>query len=219
MVTQHYEHIWDCCCDHGLLGLGLLERLAEPTIHFVDINKQLIADLHSKLQTNYASGTLLNRWQTHCIDAAHIPLAAKDTPDSDHQHLIVVAGVGGERVIEIITEILLRNAEMPLDFLLCPVHHNYQVRESLVDLGLGLITEKLLQENRRFYELIHVSTRSNHPISLVGSDMWDFSRKQDRQYLQSAIDHYQRIGKNGNPKVDPIVAAYKSLQTDESFLR
>ncbi|QSA20815.1 SAM-dependent methyltransferase, partial [Vibrio furnissii] len=26
LVTQHYDHIWDCCCDHGFLGMTLLQR-------------------------------------------------------------------------------------------------------------------------------------------------------------------------------------------------
>ena len=26
MIDQRYSQIWDCCCDHGLLGMSLLQR-------------------------------------------------------------------------------------------------------------------------------------------------------------------------------------------------
>ena len=45
--SQHYDHIWDCCCDHGLLGRSLLSAYASrpqlsATIHFVDVVRPLI---------------------------------------------------------------------------------------------------------------------------------------------------------------------------------
>ncbi|HSC68256.1 MAG TPA: SAM-dependent methyltransferase, partial [Cellvibrio sp.] len=45
MVTANYDHIWDCCCDHGLLGAALLARKAAPHIHFVDIVPELMRKL------------------------------------------------------------------------------------------------------------------------------------------------------------------------------
>lgn len=42
MVKHGYDHIWDCCCDHGFLGASLLEREAAAHIHFVDIVPELI---------------------------------------------------------------------------------------------------------------------------------------------------------------------------------
>ncbi len=39
-VTAEYEHIQECCCDHGLLGASFLERQAAmQTIHFVDTGR------------------------------------------------------------------------------------------------------------------------------------------------------------------------------------
>lgn len=50
MVTSEYTHIWDCCCDHGLLGAALLSRQAGSYIHFVDIVPELMSELKNKLQ-------------------------------------------------------------------------------------------------------------------------------------------------------------------------
>ncbi|WP_198595364.1 SAM-dependent methyltransferase, partial [Vibrio lentus] len=37
LVSNDYQHIWDCCCDHGFLGVQLLSDNKAPLIHFVDI--------------------------------------------------------------------------------------------------------------------------------------------------------------------------------------
>ena len=38
MIPDGYDHIWDCCCGHGLLGMTLLARHAAEHIHFVEKN-------------------------------------------------------------------------------------------------------------------------------------------------------------------------------------
>jgi len=48
MVTGNYQHIWDTCCDHGMLGEALLvEQIANKVntrliVHFVDIVPSII---------------------------------------------------------------------------------------------------------------------------------------------------------------------------------
>ncbi len=213
LVCKQYNHIWDCCCDHGFLGLKLLERQAASQIHFVDINEQLMVDLQSKLELHYASDPYIDRWQTHCMDTAHLPLNGVPSEGDADCHLIIIAGVGGERLTKLVKSILFAHPGMALEFLLCPVHHNYKVRKAIAELGLGLITEHLLLENGRYYELIHVSTASKQPIAAIGSSMWDLNRDQDRVYLEKTIAHYQRMLKSGTLDIDQIIIDYQTLQT------
>ncbi len=118
MVTGDYDHIWDCCCDHGLLGMLLLERRAAPWIHFVDcvapLMQQLTLELQQFFPTKQANSLTLSSvavkepnaalndshrqksdWQVHCLDVAELPfhqvLNAAQT-----KQLIIIAGVGGE---------------------------------------------------------------------------------------------------------------------------
>ncbi|HTG55937.1 MAG TPA: SAM-dependent methyltransferase, partial [Niabella sp.] len=53
-----YTHIWDCCCDHGLLGAALLSRQAAAHIHFVDIVPELMHELKNKLQRFFPADAL-----------------------------------------------------------------------------------------------------------------------------------------------------------------
>lgn len=229
MITGHYDHIWDCCCDHGLLGMLLLERSAARHVHFVDCVPSLMQALELRLQRFFPaeiSGLNPNlaphsdpdlnpyidphlnldidpnlsrhtQWQVHCLDVAALPLG--QTSDKDKQ-LIIIAGVGGELLVDLVKAILAQYPQRHLEFILCPVHHNYYVRQSLTALGLGLKSEHLLEENQRFYEILHVSTiaaPNGLLISATGSLMWqtldETSLPRAQRYLSQVIGHYLRM--------------------------
>jgi len=193
MISKKYDHIWDCCCDHGLLGMSLLDQNAAAMIHFVDVVEQLMADLESQLLKSYTEhnkATLNSKWKVHCLGAEKIPI------QNSGNNLIIIAGIGGDLLIEIVESILVKHPFQNLEFLLCPVHHNYKVRKALRNMGLGLVDESLVKENKRFYEILHTSTNSKQPISEVGSQMWDFSRQDDQDYLNQTIAHYERMKKS-----------------------
>jgi len=215
MVSKKYDHIWDCCCDHGFLGMSLLARNAASTVHFVDVVEPLMQDLESYLLKNYIEPnkhpTLKSNWQVHCLGAEKINI------QSNTSNLVIIAGVGGDLLIEIVEAILTTHSNKNIELLLCPVHHNYKVRQSLISLGLGLINEHLVIENKRFYEVIHTSTDSKLPISPVGSIMWDFSRQDDLDYLSQTLAHYQRMQKKEDSTLlkftQKVISDYRRLLT------
>ncbi|MCU8037731.1 tRNA (adenine(22)-N(1))-methyltransferase TrmK [Shewanella sp. SM20] len=231
MITGYYDHIWDCCCDHGLLGMLLLERSAARHVHFVDCVPSLMQALELRLQRFFpADISGLNphldpnlnpdidpnlsrhsQWQVHCLDVATLPLA--QTSDNDKQ-LIIIAGVGGELLVELVRAILAKHPLRPLEFILCPVHHNYYVRQSLSALGLGLKSEHLLEENQRFYEILHVSTiaaPNGLSITATGSLMWqtldEANLPRAQRYLSQLIGHYQRMP--AHKQTPEIIHAYQ----------
>jgi tRNA (adenine22-N1)-methyltransferase len=200
MVSSDYQHLWDCCCDHGLLGAALLGRKAAPTVHFVDIVPDLMAKLERKLQRFYPSP--LPCWKTHCIDVTTIPLA-----DYAGKHLVIIAGVGGDLITQFIECIHQQHPNMNIDFLLCPVHHPYRLRQMLIKLGFSLLQEVLVEENQRFYEILHVcsSRQQGTAIYPVGDSIWQSDSAAQahiaQRYLNKTLSHYQRILKGqNNPK-------------------
>ena len=194
MITQHYDHIWDCCCDHGLLGKSLLRRKAAKTIHFVDIVETLMTSLKIELKNEFIeqspNNVIQGNWKVHCLSAADLSI------DATERNLLIISGVGGDLLIDLVQAILKKHSNQTLEFILCPVYHNYKVRLALADMGLGLINESLVKEKKQFYEIIHVSTHVCTAISKTGSSMWDFSRTEDQEYLKQCIAHYQRVSKN-----------------------
>lgn len=195
-VGEHYDHIWDCCCDHGLLGAALLKQHPTSTVHFVDIVPSLIEKVTLDLTHYFPVTTELPRWRTYCLDVRDLPLDA-----NRGSHLLIIAGVGGDLMTEFITELAKRHPTTSFDLLLCPVHHTYTLRKQLIALNAELKNEQLVEENQRIYELLHVqinplTQRKNQPLSLVGKQLWQVATQEQQRiaqrYLQQLQLHYQR---------------------------
>ena len=137
MVTQQYDHIWDCCCDHGLLGFALLSSQISSTIHFVDIVPELMTEVEKKLERFCLSLP----WKAHCLDVAKLPLT-----QYQGKHLVIIAGVGGDLMMQFIEAIYQQHKNFNIDFLLCPVHHQFSLRQKLIELDFGLKNEVLLKD-------------------------------------------------------------------------
>lgn len=218
MVGADYSHIWDCCCDHGLLGAALLARGAAAHIHFVDRVPELMRALENKLQRFFPAtsankkSNLHPQWYLHCVDVTLLPFN-----QNTGKQLVIIAGVGGDLMTVFIREICQRNPGLEVDFLLCPVHHQYTLRQQLIQLDFSLTTEILISENRRFYEILLVSSRANPhtDISPVGSLMWHCANAEQRkvatEYLRTTLAHYERAQLNHHNNVQDIIAAYQKI--------
>ena len=138
------------------------------------------------------------------MDVAQLPIVP------NKKNLIIIAGVGGDLLIELMRPIQSRNSDIELEFILCPVLHNYMVRCELIEMGFGLISETLVKENKRFYEVIHVSNQAAISLTNIGSEMWDLSDSDHQEYLNKTISHYQRM--EVNPKcVRRVSEQYQEL--------
>lgn len=231
MIQGQYDHIWDCCCDHGLLGAALLTQLRAQAedingphhtqVHFVDIIPSLMQEVADKLQRFYPQSKHLSSpqtgqgasWQVHCLDVSQLPLVQDNS-----SNLIIIAGVGGDLTLSLVQAIHGAHPDRDLDFLLCPVHHHFQLRQGLDALGYGLIDEGLVTENRRFYELIYVSSRlgsssAARPIHPVGDKLWQQDLALSQAYVARTLAHYgkmQRSGKN-TQALEGIIQAYRQV--------
>ena len=210
MICRQYTHIWDCCCDHGLLGFSLLNAQSAQTIHFVDIVPELLKQIEHTLQKHWQGDK--QGWQVHSIDAGKLPFKQFSSNPKRDKHLIIIAGIGGDLMIELLQSQLRLSADYHVEYILCPVHHNYKVRQFLMKNHFALLDEALVFENKRGYEILHVSRDAAQPLSAVGSIMWDFSNPLHHDYLQKTIAHYQRIAKNPNMDVANIINHYQQLR-------
>ncbi len=213
MVAENYDHIWDCCCDHGLLGTALLARQAAPHIHFVDIVPQLINELEKNLSHFFpADSDSASQWQVYCMDVSKLSLS-----ECSGKHLVIIAGVGGDLMAEFVQAIHQQHPHAEIDFLLCPVHHQFTLRQQLIQLDFSLITETLMMENQRFYEILLVSnkTNSNSMISPVGDLMWQSTKPEQLKitagYLSKTLAHYYRMRLNQGLDVQCIIEAYSAV--------
>lgn len=197
-INHDYDHLWDCCCDHGYLGLHLLQRYQRSVVHFVDIVPEIMDSLGQQLATRSSDN---GRYQLHTINAGAIQLS------SEHSHLVIIAGIGGELLAKMVTQIVEQHPDQALDFVLCPIHHQYHLRCRLIDLGLSLVSESIVHENKRFYELIAVSTSAGLPISPTGDTMWRLDCQTHQAYLNRLISHYAK-----QPDKHEVLEAYRRIK-------
>ena len=205
MIESGYDHIWDGCCDHGDLGMALLQSQPSSVVHFVDVVENIIRTLNDKLSCQYPDSS---RWFTHCSDLNTLQLNHQD-----HKHLVIIAGVGGDLTAELVENLLQNNSQHQIDFILCPVRQHFRLRQAMKALGLKLIDETLIKERNLFYEIIHIG-KSGEEIHNCGSRMWDLQQQAHCDYLEQKIQHYSQAMRSNHASKNLAFTAYQQLKRD-----
>jgi len=206
LVTEPYTHIWDCCCDHGFLGAHLLQQGMAETVHFVDSVPSICQQLENKLARFSPPMQNLSspQWQVHCADVATLKLA------DCAQQLVIIAGVGGELCSKLLAGLLEHNAPLDFDIIVCPVHEQFQLRQFLITKGLRLVSEQIVEDKQRYYEVLHLSRHAKQPLTSTGK-MWDLKLAAHQHYLGKTIKHYQQRSRS---ITHPALQAYLKIQQD-----
>ncbi|MDG2502214.1 MAG: tRNA (adenine(22)-N(1))-methyltransferase TrmK [Porticoccaceae bacterium] len=205
MVESPYTTIWDCCCDHGLLGMSLLRDQYAEELIFVDVVEDILANLTTQLERSFPQDQY--SWQVRCEDINNIIV-----PPVDSQ-LFIIAGVGPHQTIEFINSLCASAPDTIFDLLICCVHGSYSVRQALIKKGYGLKNEQIIFENNRFYEAIYVSKKvADKTIVNTGSQMWNWSDPVHQDYWHRVVGHYRQKAKSDPEQFQPIVKHYEILQ-------
>jgi len=185
--SQRYDAVWDCCCDHGYLGMKLLAAQLCPTVYFVDQVPHIIGQLKDKLD-DLAERLLSPRnYQAIAADASQLRF-----PDGQ-RHLVILAGVGGEHIVDIIKAIEQQPYDCRIDYLLCPSTTQFNLREFLIEQGFGVKHENLVAEKGRDYEVLLVTSKQDHiwqALMPVGG-MWEEDNPNHLRYQKKLVGHYQ----------------------------
>ncbi|MDX1587481.1 MAG: tRNA (adenine(22)-N(1))-methyltransferase TrmK [Oleiphilaceae bacterium] len=205
-LPGRYEQVWDCCCDHGFLGLALLETGKAGHLTLVDQLPGLAAPLQALMADQDPQ-----RYRIRITDAASLTLTGCDS------ELVIVAGVGPDTLLSIVAGLCRGNDCRHSEFLLSPNGDILRVRQGLQALGFALLAEGFVSERRRGYPWLRV-TLSAHaatsPLSLLG-EHWDLSRPDQRHYLNQLQGHYRRRLRNPGQRqvAGEALAACEALLT------
>jgi len=233
LVENSFDHIWDCCCDHGYLGRAILARQEQQHVHFVDCIDTITDSLRGQLLAENAQlkTKSLSTWHVHTMDVLDLPLLDYDKKAA---HLIIIAGVGGQLTLTMVKHLWRKYSAYNIQFLLCPVHHQYELRAGLQITSLKVVDELLVSENNRFYEIMLLANRAKAllPLTPVGSKLWQYSDTESlskdsqymlmRQYLMKTIAHYQRslnMHASNSSEFSKITVIIKQYRVIEYALR
>ena len=203
MLDQRYSIIWDCCCDHGLLGMALLNKKLADKIVFVDILAHQMALLEEDLQRRFPENN--HGWQVICQDIKKLKV-----PQIESQ-LFVIAGVGGDKTVEFIESLCAALPGFSFDLLICSVQGNYPVRQALIRHGFSMKQEQIVFENKRFYEAIYVTKKAGPVITTTGRSMWDWLNPDHQNYWQKILGHYRKKAVADPVRFGSIVDDYERL--------
>lgn len=215
MVNKPYQVVWDCCCDHGLLGFKILADGLVKQVNFVDVVPDIIEQLKQRLASYGHHLPADTYWQTFCQDVSTLTFSEDSQSNlttRNTQQLVIISGVGGELMIDMLTTLMQRYAGYNIDYLLCPVQHTYKLRSELIRLKFKLQHEQLVIENNRGYELLLVNQQGLSELSVTGCELWQHN-DQHQQYLHKLIRHYQRIVESGRGECSLEKSALDDYQT------
>jgi len=204
MIQPSYSTIWDCCCDHGHLGMRLLKERCADQVIFVDLLENIMTALAIKLALDFPQDQY--SYQLRCDDIKNIQVPAQES------QLFIIAGVGPHQTIEFIDSLCASAPDTVFDLLICSVHGNYAVRQALINQGYRLREERIVFDKNRFYEAIYLSKRADQPLVETGQQMWNWADPVHRDYWHRTVGHYQQKAKKDPAQFLPIIKRYELLR-------
>jgi len=200
MLENSYPYGWDLCCDHGALGLALLETKKCKHVSFVDQVPLIMESLDEKLKK------IPNLKNTHYS----LITADAGTISIKNNSLLCLCGVGGDVAIEILESILEKNSCEEISFLISAHYKMFELRTFLKERKLGLLKEELVFDGKWGYEVLLVSTNSKKVVDLVGEPLFRRDCKKTYNYFYKVLKHYERKSKSDEKYLE-IFHHYENL--------
>ncbi|WP_320826887.1 SAM-dependent methyltransferase [Reinekea sp.] len=207
-VPETTSEFWDLCCDHGAIGRAMLESRRPCPVVFNDIHNDIMANLQHQLTALQAED-----YRLYYGPAEQIVLTESPRPT------LMLAGVGAEQCITILTHLFAQPASASAIFIISAATKMHRVRQFLIDQGVFLVHESVVTENKRAYEILSVGRDSfsgGKKMSARASDLfgacWQPDNPDHRRHLDKLIGFYQAKSQHlpaGN--IDATVQGYKDI--------
>ncbi len=182
------QYVWDIGCDHGKLGLSFVGLPGIEGIHLVDPSLQVIETLNTNLKASYISQN--NIQIHHCT-------GQKTLIDQQH-NIIFIAGMGGKEIGEIISH-LLPQLDSTSRIVISPHRKILELRATLHELPLELLSEEVLFEDGQFYQILNLRMNPAGPrVSLYGEMLWqsDTGQKYKAHQINAFSVHQDLASKS-----------------------
>lgn len=203
-LPKHPHTVWDLCCDHGALGRAVLEVFPQCHVVFNDIHPDIMQRLEQLLEHYQASN-----YSTLACPAQSIQ------PQPGTQPVFILAGVGDEQCIEILSHLGTCPEAESFTYIISPATKVAYVRKYLIDQHFRLLSDKVVSENGRSYEIITAcqSPKLGRALSERQGDhigtAWEADTIQ-LQHLQKLKTFYtQQAGANKNHYAMHLAYSYE----------
>ena len=186
----------DMCCDHGHLGLSLAKKYGDLVIHFIDPVKSIIEDLKRKHDGKKNLFFL-------CQEGQHYH-------NKSEKIVISVCGVGGDLIMVIMEGILQNGVSKKAVFVLSPHNRPVELRQFLMKHHFCVQQEILVEDNKKFYEMLVVSKDFSSKLDEIGSRQFVLDDDRHIYYIHKKREHYNFKSRK-YPEYKKIVTMYDVL--------
>ena len=136
------DRVIDVGCDHGYVAVALAKKFPNNLVLATDIS---INSLKSARE-NIIKYNMINQVQT-------IVSKGLESVNVRELNTIIIAGLGGKTMIEILSE-SFKKLESINKIILCPNNNFSEVRFAITKLGFFIEQEEAVLENEKYYEII-----------------------------------------------------------------
>lgn len=141
-MTEKCDAAADIGADHAMVSLALYKSGKAKTVYACDINEGPVKSAERNIYEEGAEGSV-------------IPLLCNGlSAVYDKVQTVIIAGMGGELIAEILSEYPLDGIEK---FILQPMNRGDKLREALMKLSLKIDEERLVSDMGRIYAVMAVS--------------------------------------------------------------
>jgi len=144
-IEEIYSHLVKCetladvGCDHGYLSKMVVLGGIANKVYATDVSEKCLSKAKELLSCEIIKGVV-------------VPVCTNGLNGLNGIDEIVIAGMGGEEIIQILSEYLSR--EMPKRIVLQPMKNTPKVRSFLLSNKFNLIKDYTFYYDRKFYDLI-----------------------------------------------------------------
>ena len=206
-IPDGTDQLVDLCCDHGALGRAALEAGRAHRVLFNDIHPDIMAALDERLI----------RYGAEHYELSVGPAQALILPQAK-KGVAILAGVGDEQTIAILDALLQQPQARRYRFVVSPATKTAYVRNYLRHCPIVTLSDHIVDDNGRCYELITIAladdvsqSQDQSQPSLVGQG-WQPERPIHERQLRKLLAFYQaQQHRQPSPLVREICNEYESL--------
>ena len=155
--------IADVGCDHGLIAEKILKNNKAEKVIFTDISEKCLKKAEDLLKDFVEAGTAV----PYCTDGL--------TGVNEHVDEVVIAGMGGEEIIKILSECADRlNVER---LVLQPMKNSKEVRKFLIKNHFAAGLDYTIYSDKKFYDIITATRLPSDITDFYTDDEYEFGRQ------------------------------------------
>ena len=147
----------DVGCDHGKVAVYLLQNKKAKFVYISDISAPSLQKAKNTLIENS-----FNNFKAIVSDG----FKEYDVTDLQSINTIVIAGMGGQEIVEILIELFKCNIDLQKKFklVLQPQNNEVLLRKFLIKQKCAIDTDRILQEDAKFYNIVSCETNTKSKL-------------------------------------------------------